>query len=230
MSGQNPKMAGSNLVDCIPQTGECPIRCEECFYNSGRFYRTLDMSLIPSIKESKGKIVRVNSGHDSNIQRELVIKVTEKYKHKFYNTSLPNFDFPAPVVFTCNGRKLILVEEDLHKLMFVRIRTSAFNIADVDVAVNYYLREHKIPVVLTFMRYYDGSKIPLGFRKYFEFKKHILNSYWCHTEETHLAILSRYKGTGVRMCGTPVSSYCVDCRNCELLYWEYYRRQKNEVL
>lgn len=226
MSEQNPKLVGSNIIDCIPQTGECPIGCEECFYNGGRFYRTLDRPLIPTLEETRGKIVRVNSGHDSNIQRRLVIETTKRYPHKFYNTSVPNFDFPAPVVFTCNGRTLLLVENQLDKLMFVRIRTSIFNLKEVDLAVKHYLEERGIPVVLTFMRYYDGLKIPVKFRKFFVFKKHILNAYYCHTIAAHLQVLERYKGKGVRMCGTPVSSFCADCRNCEFYFWEYYRRVK----
>lgn len=221
MSEQNPKMAGSNVIDCIPQTGECPIGCEECFYNGGRFYRTLNEPLMPTLEEAKGKIVRVNSGHDSNVQRKLVMESTKKYEHKFYNTALPNFDFPAPVVFTCNGKKLLLVEKQLEKLMFVRVRTAIFNLEEVDRAVEHYLDKHGIPVVLTFMRYYNGSKIPADFKRFFVFKKHILNSYFCHTVEAHLKVLERYKGRGVRMCGTPVSSFCVDCKNCELLYWRY---------
>jgi len=221
---QNPKMMDTNLIDCIPQTGECPIQCEECFYNGGRFYRTLDEPLIPTLEDVRNKIVRVNSGHDSNIQRELVIKTTMKYPHKFYNTSLPNFDFPAPVVFTCNGKHLRLVDKHLDKLMFVRVRTSIFNLEEVDKTVEHYLVKHKIPTVLTFMRYYDGMKIPEKFKESFIFKKHILNAYYCHTIQAHLNILERYKGTGVRMCGTPISSFCVDCRNCELLYWEFLNK------
>lgn len=230
MSEQNPKLIGSNIIDCIPQTGECPIRCEECFFNSGRFYRTLDIPLIPTLAEAEGKIVRVNSGHDSNIQRDLVLQCTKVYEHKFFNTSLPYFDFPAPVVFTCNGKKLHLAEKQLDKLMFVRVRTSIFKLDEVDLAVNHYLVKHDIPVVLTFMRYYDAGKIPSEYGDSFEFKKHILNSYWCHTEEAHLAILRHYKGAGIRMCGTPVSSLCVDCRNCEFLYWDYFRRKGNALL
>jgi len=220
---KNPKMKGTNIIDCIPQVGECPLRCDECYYNSGRFYRTLDEPLIPTLEEAKGKIVRINSGHDSNIQRDLVIRATKCYEHKFYNTSLSNFDFPAPVVFTCNGRELHLVKRGLDNLMFVRVRTSVFNMDEVLNATMYYLN-HNVPVVLTFMRYYDISKIPISYRKGFVFKKHILNSYYCHTEEMQLRVLERFKGLGVCMCGTPVSSLCVDCRNCEFLYWEHLRK------
>jgi hypothetical protein len=174
---------------------------------------------MPTVEESENQIVRVNSGHDSNINRDMVIDSTKQYKHKFYNTSLPNFDFPAPVVFTCNGRELLLVNKGLENVMFVRIRTSMFNLDDVDKAVQHYLVKHKVPVVLTFMRYYSEGEIPAEYRKWFVHKKHILNSYWCHTTEAHVKILERYKGLGVRMCGTLVSSMCVDCGNCELLYW-----------
>ncbi|MDP1629711.1 MAG: hypothetical protein Q8L57_03770, partial [bacterium] len=61
----------------------------------------------------------------------------------------------------------------------------------------------------------------------YEKNKHILNEYWCLKPEAIHRVLERYKGTGVRMCGTPVSSFCVDCRNCEFLYWECLRRMKN---
>jgi len=225
MSETNPKLVGSNIIDCIPQTGECPLHCggkEECFYNGGKFYRSTDKPLFPKPSDTKGKIVRVNSGHDSNIDREYVILCTSAlYPNRFYNTSIPNFNFPAPVVFTCNGRKLILAEKGLENVMFVRIRTSLFNLKEVDKAIQFYLTEHKVPVVLTFMRYYKEESIPEEFRQFYEFKKHVLNSYYCLTREGHIQIMEKYKGTGVRMCGTLTSSLCVDCRNCELLYWEH---------
>ena len=119
----NPKLEGSGIIEAIPQTGECPIGCDECFYNGKRFYRSLDTPLLPSLQEAQGNIVRVNSGHDSNVQRGLVIKSTEQYLDKFYNTSIANFDFPGPVVFTANGRKPILAKRGLDNLMFVRART-----------------------------------------------------------------------------------------------------------
>jgi hypothetical protein len=74
------------------------------------------------------------------------------------------------------------------------------------------------------MRYYKIDAIPDGSLSFYDFKKHILNEYWCLNTDGYLKVLERYKGTGVRMCGTPVSSFCVDCRNCELLYWECCRK------
>jgi len=218
---ENPKLKNSNIIDAIPQTGECPLKCAECFYNGGRFYRTTQESLLPTEEQAKDKIIRVNSGHDSNINREKVIEATAKYPNKFFNTSLPNFDFPAPVVFTCNGRNLILAEKGLENVMFVRVRAAIFDLETIDKAVQHYLVKHKVPVVLTFMRYYDEKAIPEEYHKFFEFKKHVLNSYYCHTLEAQAKVMERYKGLGVRMCGTQFSSYCVDCGNCELLYLKH---------
>jgi len=212
----NPKLIGSNLVDCIPQTGSCPIGCAECFYNGGRFYRTLEEPLIPTFEEAKGKIVRMNSGHDSNLEREKVIAAAARYPRTFFNTSIPRFDFPGPVVFTCNGKRALLVDCP-DNVMFVRIRMSTWDLTEQDWLVEHYLKQN-VPVVLTFMRYYsEGAvKVPEDYL----WGRSILNDYWKPTLEAKARVLSRYKGTGVRMCGTLVSSLCVDCRNCELLYKE----------
>lgn len=219
----NPKLAGSNIVDAIPQTGECPVGCAECFYNGGRFYRPLDTPLMPTAEEAEGKIVRVNTGHDSNIRRKSVIAATECFRHKFFNTALPKFNFPGPVVFTCNSRKLKLVENPPKNLMFVRVRVSTANLAEADKAVQHYWVKFGIPVVMTFMRYYDEANVPN--QTDYEFRKSILNIYWMAKVETVLGIMSRWSKTnppvrGVRMCGTPYSSFCGDCRNCEFLYWD----------
>jgi len=224
---ENPKLIGAKVIDCIPQTGECPNKCPDCFYNGGRFFRTLDEPWMPDLDEvlSGGRIVRVNSGHDSNLQKDLVLRETAKYPYKFYNTSIPSFDFPAPVVFTCNGGKdgkLKLVEPD--NVMFVRVRVDSWDMETADKAVEHYLKKRGTPVVLTFMRYYDGAKIPTEAKGDYEWKKHLVNKYYCIKSKTILRIMSRFKGMGIRMCSTPWSSNCIDCRNCEFLYWEAMRR------
>lgn len=219
----NPKLAGSNLIDCIPQKGECPIGCAECFYNGGRFYRSLAEPLMPSPKEVGGRLVRVNSGHDSNLSRHQVIASTDQYRHRFFNTSLPHFDFPAPVVFTCNGKKPLFVDCPPN-VMFVRIRSNTWDLDEQDALVQHY-RGQKVPVVLTFMRYYSRGAVK-NLNDYV-WGKSILNEYWKMTPGAHLEMLGRYRGTGVRMCGTPVSSLCVDCGNCVYLYWRA-RRETEE--
>jgi len=223
----NPKLVGSNIVDAIPQTGECPVKCAECFYNGGRFFRELDAPLVATPEEARGKIVRVNSGHDSNIQRNVVLAATAAFPHKFYNTAIAKFDFPGPVVFTCNAHKLKLVENPPPNLMFVRFRVHTGNLDDADQAVKHYLAKHGIPVVMTFMRYYSEEAVPD--KAAYEYRKSILNSYWMMKRDWVLEIMSRWGKTnppvrGVRMCSTPYSSFCGDCRNCEFLYWDSLRR------
>ncbi|MFC1999187.1 hypothetical protein ACFLXE_00325 [Chloroflexota bacterium] len=219
MSDQNPKLVGSNIIDCIPQTGQCPNGCAECYYN-GAFYRTKDEPLIPAREETLGKIVRVNSGHDSNLQKERVLEVTKGYPRKFYNTSIPNFDFPAPVVFTCNGRATDYTfchREDVGNLMHVRFRANMWNLELCDQAAEWYTFRG-VPLMITVMRYY--SKLAVKDSRLYEHKQHILNSYWCLGVEGHEEIRKRYEDNPlVLMCGYP-SSYCRDCGHCERLYWE----------
>lgn len=222
---ENPKLHGSCIIDAIPQVGECPNHCSECFYNGGRFYRTLDTPLLPSPEDVGLRIVRVNSGNDSNNQREDVIRSTAQYRHKFYNTAVPNFDFPGPVVLTINpqhDKKPHLVSAPPN-LMFVRVRAGMWDKTVVADALDHY-RPQGVPVVVTFMRYYNADLIPLAYKKDYVWKKHILNDYCCATTTATLEFMKAFAGTGVRMCGTPYSSLCVDCGHCEDFYWHTIRR------
>ncbi len=221
---QNPKLEGSNLIDCIPQTGECPNHCPECFYNGGRFYRSLDTPLIPSAADAAGKIVRVNSGHDSNIERDKVLATVREaqYDHYFFNTSIPKLNFPGPVVLTVNPQnrpdQLHLVDPIPPNLMFVRVRA---RLDDWDLVrkVHKHYSQAEVPVVVTFMRYIDRPKLDLDLRAHYTHDTHITNRYWCPTSEGMSNFMATFKGSGIRMCGTPYSSFCADCGNCEYLYW-----------
>jgi len=222
----NPKLKGSRVIDCIPQTGNCPINCIECFYNSAGFYRTKEEPLLPTLEEAEGRIVRVNSGHDSNLQKGMVLKMTRNYKDKFYNTSIPSFDFPGPVVFTANPQEIPIRQIAINNnLMAVRFRITPWNTNDCLKAVGHYV-DNGIPVILTFMRFSKIENIPDQFRSDFFQAKNIINIYWCLTIQGYYNILRRFKGTGARTCGTIASSLCTDCRNCELLYdaWKERRR------
>jgi len=246
----NPKLEGANIIDCIPQVGECPNNCLECFYNkrvkakgpltpaltpyyynSEGFFRTKDKPLIPSLADVGEKIVRVNSGHDSNIQKDLVLKTTEQYVKKFYCTSLPYFDFPGPVVFTCNGRdtdkSFLCVTDNLWNLMMVRFRTDMWNQELLDAAILYYTYENQIPFTITFMRYSDIENIPLSYRDHYEIRISILNEYYCLKKECQKEIVSRYScfSNFVAMCGTFESPLCRNCGRCERCY---DRIMKNE--
>jgi hypothetical protein len=222
----NPKLEGSNIIDCIPQIGKCPINCSECYYNAEGFFTDKTKPLIPSLEEVGDKIVRVNSGHDSNIQKDLVLRATAQYKKKFYNTSLPMFDFPGPVVFTCNGRNtdlsFLCVTEGLWNVMMVRFRTNLWNLELLDDAVAYYAYERNIPVTITFMRYSKCESIPHEFRHEYELRIHVFNQYYCLKKEAQQDIVDIYKTPTnmISMCGTLESSFCKDCGRCE---WAYNR-------
>jgi hypothetical protein len=106
MAKRNPKQEGSNLFDCRPQVGVCPNNCNQCFYNRpNAFYNNIDQPSIPSPEKVDTGIVRMNCGHDSNIERDLVIETSKQYKEVFFNTSIPNLDFPGPVVLTANPKE-----------------------------------------------------------------------------------------------------------------------------
>ena len=183
--------------------------------------------MLPSLESVGDRIVRVNTGNDSNVQRELVIESTKHYRHKFFNTSIPNFDFPAPVVFTCNrnAEQPYLVQCPPN-VMFVRVRVNLWDFEQQDKAIKHYIK-HSVPVVLTFMRYYDKLNVNEAYTSKYTWKKHITNSYWCLENTEQIAVWERYKGLGVRMCGLPWSSRCIDCRNCELLYYTCLTRTSN---
>ena len=206
--------------------------CPEC-KGHGRvyaFYTNINEPNIPSPEEVGDGIVRMNCGHDSNLEKELVLKTAERYKHVFFNTSIPDFRFPGPVVYTANRDETakqhnIGCQGSTDNLMFVRLRTSSDNIGVVLLEVDAWTSLN-IPVVLTFMAYYDEDKLPQQTNMY-EWKKRHINEYWCPTRELKEMCLNRAKEVGgrlVTMCGTLDSNYCRDCRNCETYYWQARKR------
>ena len=216
---KNPKLDNSNLIDAIPHIGKCPNDCIDCYYNNG-FYRTLDEPLLPSLEEVGDKIVRINSGHDSAIDKEHVEWSTRHYKNKFFNTALPVTDFSAPVVVTVNknidDKFIEFSDEECKNIMFVRIKTNTWNLDLVDKAVNYYSSK-KTPVVLTMMRYLHSEHVKNP--EDYEYQKNILNSYYKLKEEPFKSkIHGRYQDN-VLYCGVPNGpKFCKECGNCEKLY------------
>ena len=203
--------------------------CADCFFQSGRsFLEPLDKNLpnMPSLQKSIGRVIRVNDGNDSNIQRDLVMKSTRKYQFKFYNTSIPHdlWRFDAPVVFTINpGLK---TDTSWYKtaptknLMFVRIRTNMWNLNTVVFpAVDFYT-DKEVPVVLTFMAYYDtADKIPQNYKEHYVFRKRTLNSYNAITTEAWEGIMNYFKyNKWVHSCGKiegeKGDTHCRFCGNC----------------
>ena len=242
---RNPKQEGTPFFDCIPQIGPCPIGCNQCFYNRpGAYYVPIDQPHVPTPEEVGDGIVRMNCGNDSNNQRDLVIETAKRYQRYFFNTSIPRFDFPGPVVLTANPKE----EQEARyampnrhgdnwrspaaNLMFVRLRTSATNLALVDQAVAAWTAA-QVPVVITFMAYYDHEpRVPadLIFKgSCYEWRVRHINSYWCPTKEFMRWVMSRYAGNRlVSMCSSINSAYCRDCRNCESHYLQTIKRMKGE--
>lgn len=236
---RNPKQADSNLFDCVPQAGKCPMKCNQCFFNrAGAFY--VETPAVPTLEEVGDGIVRMNCGHDSNLEKELVLKTAEQFPRVFFNTSLPNFDFPGPVVWTANREeeKAVLIPPDLwagipRNLMFVRLRTSATNLKHIDMAAKWF-NSMGVPVVLTFMAYYDYEpEVPVDLRAAigpcYEWKVRHINSYWCPTVPFLRHVLKRYEALRlVSYCGSLEGPYCRLCRNCETYYIQTIKRMKGE--
>jgi len=227
---ENPKTKDSGILCCIPQTGICPVGCTDCFFQSGRSYLEPLEDNIPNMPEPNDyKIIRINDGNDSNNKQELVIKSTQQYKHKFYNTSIPNNldKFDAPVVLTLNPNKYtdnsFFPVSKTPNLMFVRFRTNTWNISLIDDVVDYYSKL-EVPIVLTFMAYHDELSIPYRHIDNYIFRKRTQNSYYAITTKAWRKIMKRYEDNiWVYSCGKiegeKGKTSCSRCGNC---IREYY--------
>jgi hypothetical protein len=218
---ENPKTKGSGILCCIPQSGTCPIGCSDCFFQSGRSYLEPLEKNLPNIPDSaEGMVVRMNDGNDSSHQRDLVIQTALKYRDVFFNTSVASqcWKFPGPVVLTVNPGRLTDINfnrcELTNNLMFVRFRVNTWNLELCDEAVHYYT-EAGIPVVLTFMAYYNDT-IPEDHAKYYTFRKRTLNAYWVITQQGWDFVKDRYCDNNlVYTCGKDSDTHsCSRCGNC----------------
>ena len=244
----NPKTVGSPIIDCRLQTGICPLNCHQCFYNRPKaFYVPIDKPYIPVPVQVEDKIVRMNCGHDSGLQKDLVIKTAIKYKNFFFNTSIANTDFPNPVVLTANPNEeksfhdpSKISHRDLANIMFVRLRVSASNLNLVAAAIRVWT-EYKIPIVLTYMAYYEKEAMENVINRVtdeyllrinlYEWRVRNINSYFCPTKEFVVYVLQRMKGIGGRLvtkCGTLDSAFCRDCGNCAH-YYKITKKHLNEI-
>jgi hypothetical protein len=243
MYKENPKTRGSGILACIPQKGICPNKCEDCFFQSGRSYlEPLSDNLpnMPSAELAQGKVIRVNDGNDSNVNRKSTQKAASIYPMRFYNTAI-NKDlslFDAPVVLTINPGKQ--TDESWTKvapiprnLMFVRFRANTWNVHHyllADEAIEYY-SAHEIPVILTFMAYYDESSIPCMHKENYIYRKRTLNSYWAITTKAWEGVMGCYKyNKWVHSCGKIEGEMgatgCKFCGNCLREYFATMERMK----
>jgi len=238
MYKENPKTAGSGIICAIPQKGECPQKCPDCFFQSGRSYLeplVENLPNMPSEIDATNCVVRVNDGNDSNVNRELVMKSTAHYRHKFYNTSIPK-PFDEPFVLTVNPGKMTDVSfhnlDPIPKtLMFVRFRANTWNSELMDDAVAYYTSKN-VPVVLTFMAYwkYEGS-IPKAQVTKYVMRKRTLNTYLAITTLAWRRVMRRYEDNPlVHSCGKiegeKGKSGCKFCGNCLREYYATLERMR----
>jgi hypothetical protein len=239
---ENPKTKGSGIVCCIPQTGVCPVKCDDCFFQSGRSYLEPLTDNLPNMPDfdTSMHVVRVNDGNDSNVDRMETMIACENYPMKFYNTSIPrNFEiFDAPVVLTANPAKMTDVKASLidpipNNLMFVRLRANTWNIDVVDEAVEYYTKAD-IAVVLTFMAYYDEASIPAAFRQHYMLRKRTINSYYAITTKAWRMLMKRYEDNiRVYSCGKIEGELgktsCKYCGNCLREYFATKEKMKPTI-
>ncbi len=230
MYKENPKTKGSGIMCAIPQTGTCPNKCEDCFFQSGRSYlEPLDENLPNLPEEIDYQIVRVNDGNDSNVDIETVQRKTFRYVHRFYNTAIPrNPDVSVPYVFTVNPGEM--TDESFHKLhgrptnlMFVRFRVNTWNLDFCDDCVKFY-SEKEIPVVLTFMAYFsEPDRTPNAMcqdhEKNYIYRKRTLNCYHAITTAAWRKVMQRYQDNKwVHSCGKIEGelgdTHCRFCGNC----------------
>ncbi|MCK9436758.1 MAG: hypothetical protein M0Q12_06075 [Synergistaceae bacterium] len=227
MYKENPKTAGSGIVCCIPQTGVCPIKCDDCFFQGGRSYLEPLADNLPNMPAGycARNVVRVNDGNDSNNKSDLVMEETKHYPMKFYNTSISKDieRFNAPVVLTLNPGKM--TDCDIHilypipkNLMFVRVRTNTWNLGLVRRAIEYYA-ENDIAVVLTFMAYYSLESIPEEHRSKYIYRKRTLNSYYAITTEAWRSVMQNFEDeirvySCGKMEGEKGKTSCKYCGNC----------------
>lgn len=236
---ENPKTKGSGIVCAIPQEGKCPNRCADCFFQSGRSYLEPLFQNLPNMPDPEwmgDRVVRVNDGNDSNVDREKVVFNTAVYRHRFFNTCIPKLNFSDPVVLTINPNEMTdmgwhCIAEPPKNLMFVRIRTNRWNVTSVvERAIAYYTGKG-VPVVLTFMAYHDEGSIPERYRSDYEFRKRTTNSYWAITHHAWLDEMDWHLDRPlVHSCGTEGiedGTLCKNCGNCLREYWATQERLGN---
>ncbi len=221
MYKENPKTEGSGIACCIPQTGTCPGRCDDCFFQSGRSYLEPLADNLPNMPDGRFEdmIIRVNDGNDSNNRCNNVVSATNCYRRRFFNTSVLPLHFPDPVVLTVNPGDDIWIDIKYPplNLMFVRVRVTTWNLPLVHEIVDWYT-SRAVPVVLTFMAFHQIDKIPEDYRGDYSLRKRTLNEYYAITNKSWCWIMESYTNNPlIHSCGTEDvrgGSLCKNCGNC----------------
>lgn len=227
---ENPKTKDSGIVCCIPQTGECPNRCRDCFYQSGRSYlEPLSENLpnIPPKELTDGRVVRVNDGHDSAVDFRRVLEMTAPFQDKFYNTSIaegPDLLKWATVLTVNPGD---LTDYTFHKvdspyLMMVRARANLWNTQVLENIVDFYALKRSVAVIITWMNYTSTPAIPEAWRSFYGPLTHVQNEYLSVHPESRWLLDYLFTNPNVYECG----KLCKDCGNCIREYYKWKVRFK----
>lgn len=233
---ENPKTKGSGIFCAIPQTYKpCQNKCEDCFFSHGRSYLEPLVHNLPNIPPAsviKKYVIRVNDGLDSGQDIAQVICKTHDYPNKFYNTanpeSVPILEKYGPVVLTINPGEM--TDHDFYMpdgklirdLMFVRFRANMWNQDLLKQAVDKWCG-WEVPIVITFMRYYNERSIQDS-HAFYSKKAHILNPSWSVNQAGWEEICKPYRDSPlVSTCGANAKEHA--CRYCGVCLREYWRSQ-----
>jgi hypothetical protein len=235
----NPKLVGSGIWACFPQGKPCPLGCNQCFAHQPGCYAPFDRPNIPDPTRVGDDVVRISDIGDSNIDRDAVLRVALRFRHPYFNTSIPRLDFPGPTVLTVNPKELgpktwtfpDKLDASFDNLMAVRVRLCQANVADAAMLIGAWALVG-VPVLVMTMRYYSLTaldamlaKSPVYFgRSDYTCHKHILNESWQPTDAaTHRmgAAVGMGRLPSVYWCAGPL---CKDCRQCLSLFWLCRRR------
>ena len=173
-------------------------------------------------------------------------KVLWHYSHKFYNTAIVENigDYDAPVVLTINrgiktDHNWVKLEEIPKNLMFVRIRTNMWNILEVVKPAVLYYAQHEVPIVLTFMAYYEEDDkppkdIPEDYLWAYRYRTRTLNKYYAITTEAWEEIMDMFKyNKWVYSCGRIEGemgdTHCRWCGNCLREYFATMERLRENI-
>lgn len=240
---ENPKTKGSGIYCAIPQDYKpCSRNCKDCFFQNGRSYLEPLVENLPNIPPKEiidNFVIRVNDGLDSGQDIDRVIEVTKNWPNKFYNTTnIAALEYlPSPTVLTINpgnftDERFHFPYQSSYKPMAVRFRANMWNQKLLKLAVEYWTSQD-VPVIITFMRYYEKPKEIDSCLDCYDYKDHILNPSWSININGWENIMWDYAGCNslVFACGAgPDKPLCKDCGVCLQLYWRSKDERKNKNL
>ena len=211
MTVRNPKQEGTPFWDCIPKVAHARSPAPVFLQPPGCVLRAHRPAACPNGTEVGDGIVRMNCGNDSNNRPRVGDRDRQRYKRFFFNTSIPRYDFPGPVVLTANPK-----EEDESKLCHAELARRRLVLAsrEPDVRAAPHVGHQPGPDGRGRGRldgrqgaggdHLHGLLRPRAERaedwifkgQCYEWRVRHINSYWCPTKDFMRWVMSRYGATG----------------------------------